>query len=73
MAQKHSRTGGIVVALPGLPDQPQSRSVSFNPGDMRPKFDLLTELEANAGAHTVTAETPGRPLGTRSFPREPHS
>jgi hypothetical protein len=47
--------------------------VSINPGDMRPKFDLLTELEANAGAHTVTAENPGRPIGTRAFPRELHS
>lgn len=72
MSQKHSRRGGTVVALPGLPATPQSRSVSFNPGDLRPKFDLLTELEANAGAHTVTAENPGRPLGTRIFPRELH-
>ena len=70
---KHSRPGGIVVALPGLPAHHQDRSVSFNPGALRPQFDLLTELEANAGAHTVTAENPGRPLGTRSFPRELHS
>ena len=77
MAQsKHSQSGRSkdnVVQLPGLPASAGQRAISIHPGDLRPKFDLLTELEANIGAHTVQADNPGRPLGTRSFPRELHS
>lgn len=71
---KHSQSaGGSVVSIPGLPAQHQTRAITPHPDALRPKFDLLTELEANIGAHTVTAENPGRPLGTRAFPRELHS
>jgi len=70
---KHSQPGEAnVVSLPGI-EQHQSRAITPHPDTLRPKFDLLTELEANIGAHTVTADNPGRPLGTRAFPRELHS